>query len=123
MQAQDSTLVSVFPDLAGLPYVRGDDCAAGLRVLVVGGDGTIGWILSVLDRLQQQFAAQEEPWHWALPPVAVLPLGTGDPPPSLHGHVTIPCRNPCFRDESAAWWGWVQLLPAEVAVKVTRSYP
>ena len=47
-------------------------------MLVVGGDGTIGWILSVLDKLQQQFAAQEEPWHWALPPVAVLPLGTGE---------------------------------------------
>lgn len=51
---------------------------AGLRVLVVGGDGTIGWILSVLDKLQQQFAAQQDPWHWALPPVAVLPLGTGE---------------------------------------------
>ena len=50
-------------------------------MLVVGGDGTIGWILSVLDQLQQQFAAQEEPWHWALPPVAVLPLGTGTSPP------------------------------------------
>ncbi len=47
-------------------------------MLVVGGDGTIGWILSVLDSLQQQFAAQEEPMHWALPPVAVLPLGTGE---------------------------------------------
>lgn len=54
-------------------------CCAGLRVLVVGGDGTIGWILSALDSLQQQFAAQAEPWHWALPPVAVLPLGTGEP--------------------------------------------
>ncbi len=54
-------------------------------MLVVGGDGTIGWILSVLDKLQQQFAAQEEPWHWALPPVAVLPLGTGEIPSS---HVT-----------------------------------
>ena len=60
--------------------LRSDVCGplAGLRVLVVGGDGTIGWILSVLDSLQQQFAAQEEPMHWPLPPVAVLPLGTGD---------------------------------------------
>ena len=72
---------------------------AGLRVLVVGGDGTIGWILSVLDKLQQQFAAQQEPMHWALPPVAVLPLGTGavlphlrqssqaSPPPSKVAHL------------------------------------
>ena len=56
---------------------------AGLRVLVVGGDGTIGWILAVLDGLQQQFAAQQEPMHWALPPVAVLPLGTGTALPHL----------------------------------------
>ena len=52
-------------------------------MLVVGGDGTIGWILSVLDGLQQQFAAQQEPMHWALPPVAVLPLGTGTVSPRL----------------------------------------
>ena len=36
-------------------------------MLVVGGDGTIGWILSVLDGLQQQFAAQPDPMHWGAP--------------------------------------------------------
>ncbi|CAL8462241.1 g1772 [Coccomyxa elongata] len=50
----------------------------GLRVLVLGGDGTVGWILSCLDSLAAQFAAEPSPRHWAPPPVAILPLGTGN---------------------------------------------
>ena len=41
----------------------------GLRILCCGGDGTCCWVLSVLDDMG---------WPAPYPPIAVLPLGTGN---------------------------------------------
>ncbi|KAJ0965673.1 hypothetical protein J5N97_026811 [Dioscorea zingiberensis] len=53
----------------------GDDCAENtrqrLRVMVAGGDGTVGWVLGSLGELIGQ---NREP----VPPVGIIPLGTGN---------------------------------------------
>ncbi|KAK1903728.1 Diacylglycerol kinase theta [Dissostichus eleginoides] len=47
------------------------------RVLVCGGDGTIGWVLGVLEAVRHKLVCRE-------PPIGIVPLGTGysgeDPP-------------------------------------------
>lgn len=53
----------------------GDECAKEtrekIRVVVAGGDGTVGWVLGSLGQLNKQ---GREP----VPPVAIIPLGTGN---------------------------------------------
>ncbi|XAR51207.1 Diacylglycerol kinase [Bertholletia excelsa] len=53
----------------------GDSCAKEtrekLRVVVAGGDGTVGWVLGCLGELHKQ---KREP----VPPTAIIPLGTGN---------------------------------------------
>lgn len=41
------------------------------KILVCGGDGTVGWTLSCLDNTGQDAACNS-------PPIAILPLGTGN---------------------------------------------
>lgn len=47
-----------------------------LQVLICGGDGTMGWILSCIDRMPLSPDAF---------PVAMMPLGTGEEPTKERG--------------------------------------
>lgn len=49
-----------------------------LRLLVCGGDGTVGWALAALDRVRADLGTGLEDALTPRPPVAILPLGTGN---------------------------------------------
>ena len=50
----------------------------GARLLVIGGDGTVSWALSLLyAEVDAQGAPPEEEAAYALPAVAICPGGTG----------------------------------------------
>ncbi|KAM1172633.1 hypothetical protein ACFX15_022248 [Malus domestica] len=57
--------------LTDLGDVCAKECRQKIRVMVAGGDGTVGWVLGCLSELQKQ---GREP----VPPVGVIPLGTGN---------------------------------------------
>lgn len=62
-QLYDLTEVGPMPGLQAFSGCR------NLRILCCGGDGTAGWLLETMDQMN---------WDSSRPPVAVLPLGTGN---------------------------------------------
>ena len=44
---------------------------ATFRILIGGGDGTFGWVLSAVEEMREHLQCR-------FPPSAVLPLGTGE---------------------------------------------
>jgi len=60
------------------------------KVLVCGGDGSVGWALSCLDNVGQDAQCQS-------PPMAIIPLGTG---PSLFVYFTARALCICDCSES-----------------------
>ncbi|XP_033489458.1 diacylglycerol kinase theta [Epinephelus lanceolatus] len=54
--------------LAGLHTFRE---VPSFRVLVCGGDGTVGWVLGVLEAVRHKLVCRE-------PPIGIVPLGTGN---------------------------------------------
>lgn len=57
--------------LARLGDSGAKECRERMRVMVAGGDGTVGWVLGCLGTLHKQ---GQEP----VPPVGIVPLGTGN---------------------------------------------
>ena len=68
--------VVALPEQEPLPTLQKYAHVPNLRVAVVGGDGTAGWVISCIERLQEQFKSTGI--SWSSPPIAVMPVGTGN---------------------------------------------
>lgn len=75
--------VEALRPLLGLP---------GLRVLVIGGDGTVSWVLSAIDDATAAATGGEadgDDEAPPAPPVGIIPLGTGDLDMQWLGHAVL----------------------------------
>lgn len=61
-----------------MPTLRRFCHVKDLRILACGGDGTIGWIMNCIDDLRSQGTRDGTNAFQVYPPVAILPLGTGN---------------------------------------------
>lgn len=59
-----------------MPALRTFATVPRLRIAIVGGDGTIGWIISCVEDLKKEFASSGT--EWTAPPIAIMPVGTGN---------------------------------------------
>ncbi|XP_026411081.1 diacylglycerol kinase 4-like isoform X1 [Papaver somniferum] len=79
----------------------GDECAKEvrekMRIVVAGGDGTVGWVLGSLSDLNKQ---KRKP----VPPTGIIPLGTGNDLSRSFGWVHFLSRGSRpLRDFSTSW--------------------
>lgn len=61
-----------------MPTLRRFCHVKDLRILACGGDGTIGWVMNCIDELRAQGTKDGTGAFQVYPPVAILPLGTGN---------------------------------------------
>lgn len=52
------------------------------QVLVCGGDGTVGWVLGVLEAIRHKLVCRQ-------PPISIVPLGTGQSNLSTHRDLCV----------------------------------
>ena len=86
---QDRLNSRLFSQVVELPKEKPEEAlqlfadVTNLQVVVMGGDGTAGWILGCIDKLQENRP------NWAPPPVVVIPMGTGMPTELTYGRPSI----------------------------------
>lgn len=70
--------VVVIDDEGPMPTLLKFSHVKDLRILACGGDGTIGWIMNCIDELRESGKKKGTHEFSVYPPVAILPLGTGN---------------------------------------------
>lgn len=68
--------VVALPEQEPLPALQTYAHVPNLRVAIVGGDGTVAWVISCIETLQERF--ESTGISWPSPPIAVMPVGTGN---------------------------------------------
>lgn len=68
--------VVILPRHDPMPALRAFANVPNLRLAIVGGDGTIGWIIACVEDLKEEFESNGR--DWKPPAIAVMPVGTGN---------------------------------------------